>query len=135
MDYDFKYRLQATPTATNDGSGMVNHDIWAICQPQGNGGWIIVPGRHKTVSVPHSELKVVLDMPDSSGPEKQAKNTAYKDALQDNINTTPVPITGWGAGQLEAMLDNNDSAATEAGRANTYITVTLGLEYPVDFSI
>jgi len=30
-------------------------------------------------------------------------------------------------------MDNNDAAALEAGRANEYITVTLGLTYPVQF--
>jgi hypothetical protein len=135
MDYDFKYRLQATPTATNDGSGMVNHDIYAICCQQGNGGWSVVPGRHKTISVPHLEMKVINDMPDSTSPEKQAKNTAYKSALQDNLNTTPIPNTGWSAAQLEELMDENDSSADEASRANAYITETLGLDYPADFVI
>lgn len=133
-DYDFKYRLQSTPEPTLDGSGMIRHDIFAVAQEQGNGGWSVVPGRHKTFLVPSSELKTVMDMPDSDGAEKQAKNTSYKDALASNVDTQGVGIVGWSSADLENLMDANDAAALEASRADTYITVTLSLSYPVDFN-
>lgn len=128
-NYDYKYRLQSAPEATQDGSGMVNHDVYALAQEQGNGGWIIVPGRHKTVQVPAATLTTVLDMP-SGG----AKISAYKDALADNLNTQGQAIVGWNQAQLEALMDANDLAAFEAFRANDYI-LSLVSDYPVDFSM
>ena len=134
MDYEFAYRLSAAPTAINDGSGMVQHDIWAVYRESGSGdpwsGAAVVPGRHKTISLPADELQAVLDMPHGG-----AKVTAYKQCLADNLNTQPVPITGWTGVQLEAAMDANDCAASAAENANTYITVDLGLDYPVNFTI
>lgn len=130
-DYEKKYRLQSAPSSTLDGSGMVMHDTWAIYRLEGSSDpWVTVPGRHKTICVPADELQVVLDMSNGA-----AKVAAYKQALVDNLDTIPTPVTGWSAAQLEALLDANDAAATEADRANTYITVTLGESYPVDFSV
>lgn len=132
-DYDKKYRLNSAPTATLDGSGCVQHDVTAIYRDttaDPADPWSIVPGRHKTISVPAGELEVVMDMANTG-----AKATAYKQALVDNLNTLPAPTTGWNAAQLEAMLDANDAAGVEATRANIYVTVTLGESYPVDFSV
>ena len=133
--YDFKYRLQSAPAGRLDGSGCVDHDIWAVSQPQGDGGFVPVPGRHKTVSVPADEIAPVMGMPDSTGPEKQAKNAVYKNVLASNLNTQPVALAGWTGAQLRAVMDANDLASYEAGRVNEYITVTLGLSYPVDFTV
>lgn len=128
MNYDFQYRLASSPQPTLDGSGMVNHDVFALAQEQGGEGWVVVPGRHKTVQVPAATLTAVLDMPGGG-----AKVAAYKNALADNLNTFGEAVTGWGAAQLEALMDANDLAAYEAGRANTYI-LSLA-DYPVDFSM
>ena len=133
--YDFKYRLQSAPAGRLDGSGCVDHDIWAVSQLQGDGGFAPVPGRHKTVSVPADEIASVMDMPDSTSAEKQAKNVAYKGLLASNLGTQPVALTGWMGAQLQAVMDANDLASYETGRVNEYITVTLGQSYPVDFSL
>lgn len=135
MDYQFRFSLSQAPTATNDGSSTVNHDITAQAEPVGDGGYTTVPGRHKTICIPADELQTVLDMPDGTGSQKTAKNTAYKNALADNLNTTPVPATGWSDVELEALMDANDAATAAASEANDYITVTLSLSYPVPFSI
>ena len=129
MNYVFRYRLANSPEPTLDGSGMVNHDIFALAQEQGNGGWVVIPGRHKTVQVPASALTTVLDMPGGG-----TKVTAYKDALAANLNTFGEAIIGWGSEQLEALMDANDLAAYEADRADTYI-LSLVASYPVDFSM
>ena len=127
-DYEFKYRLQSAPAPTLDGSGVVQHDIWAITREEGSGDeWAIVPGRHKTISVPAAEVQAAL--------ADASPVPAYKDALVSNLNTQPVPIGGWDPVSLEALMDANDAAAAAAGAADDYITVTLGLSYPVDFSI
>jgi len=135
-DYEFKYRLSEAPAATTDGSGMVQHQITAISRVAGSSDeWAVVPGRNKTFNVPAADLTTVMEMPDSNATQKQAKNTAYKTLLADNVNTANEPAAGWTAAQLEALMDANDLASTEAGRADDYITVTLGQSYPVDFSL
>jgi len=131
MDYEFRYRLSSAPTATTDGSGCVQHDIWALARVAGSqDDFAVVPGRHKTVSVPADELAVVMAMANGA-----AKVAAYKQALANNVNTQPVPVTGWGTEQLEALMDANDASAAQAAAADEYITVTLGQSYPVEFSI
>ena len=130
MDYDFKRRLAQAPQPTQDGSECVMHDIWTIYREQGVAPadpWLNVPGRHKTVAVPGSELLIVLQGPDVAN--------KYKAALANNLNTQPVPIRGWDLASLERMMDNNDVAAQAAADANAWITVTMGLTYPVDFSM
>ena len=129
-DYDFQYRLNGAPEARNDGSGMVAHDIDAVAREQGSGdAWITIPARHKTFLIPGADLLAVMAMPNGA-----AKVTAYKQLLADNLDTQAVPIVGWDAVSLEAMLDANDAAADAATQANEYITVTLGQSYPVQFA-
>lgn len=130
---NFRYQLNSAPSAYNDGSGCVGHDIQA--QYSDNGEWFVVPGRHKTILVPSAQLKVINDMPDGTSQQKQAKTSAYKQALVDNQETQNVPIVGWSTAQMQALVDANKAAETEADRANTYITVTLGQSYPVSFVI
>ena len=134
MDYTFRYRLQSAPEARADGSGCIMHDIFALASSDGE-NWVVVPGRHKTVNVPADEIATVMAMPDSTGPQKSAKNTAYKQALADNLDTQPEAITGWNTAQLEALMDANDAASAAAADVDGYITVTLGLNYPVEFSL
>ena len=110
-DYTFKYELRSAPEARLDGSGQVMHDIFAIASSDGE-NWVFVPGRHKTISVPAEDLAAVL-----SEPTNAEKVTAYKDTLAENLDTAPVAVTGWGAGQLEALMDANDLAAGAAARA------------------
>jgi len=130
MDYEFKYRLAQAPQATQDGSQCVLHDIWAIYRARDAAPadpWMPVPGRHKTIAIPGSELLIVLQGPDIVG--------KYKQALVNNLNTIPVPLMGWDKISLEKMMDNSDLSFQAAADANEYITVTLGLSYPVDFNI
>lgn len=131
----FRYRLNSRPSAFSDGSGMIVHDIDAIYSEDGGTTWSTVPGRHKSILIPATEMEVVMDMPDATGPQKSAKNTAYKQSLVDNLNTQNTPITGWTVAQMQALVDANNAASLEADRADTFITVTLGQSYPVEFSI
>ena len=130
MGYNFRYRLQSAPAARNDGSGCVDHDLYAEYEPVDNGGYVDVPGRHKTVSVPAAELAAALAT--GTNPQKAA---AYKSALASNLNTQAVPVTGWANAQLEALMDASDAATVAATTANEFITVDLGLAYPVSFNI
>ena len=136
-DYFFKYRLQSIPEPRVNGSGNVAHDIFAISEPQDNGGWVVMPGYHQTVLIAASDLTTMNDMPDSTGGEKTAKNTAYKNLIFAGLETSPAPAepVAWDGVSLEAYMDANDLAAFEADRVNTYVTVTLGLSYPVDFAL
>jgi hypothetical protein len=134
-DYDFKYELRQAPNARNDGSGLVRHIIWAYARDQTAAPadpWEIVPGRAKDINIPADELQAVADMPNSP---QNAKVQAYKQALVDNLNTMPEPITGWGAADLEALMDANDRAEAAALAADDWITNTLGLSYPVPFTV
>ena len=130
MDYDKRYALLGAPQPRTDGSGMVAHDIEAQASVAGAGEWATVPGRHKTVLVPAADLSAAL----ASGTQGE-KVAAYKQALVDNLYTVPIAVTGWDSDSLEALLDANDTANVAAGEANLFITVTLGLSYPVPFTI
>lgn len=155
MAYEYAYRLQSAPAGRADGSEQIDHDIFAIYRVQGSGTpWSaasVVPSYHKTILVPADDVETVMDMPDASGPQKQAKNQAYKQLLVDHRNDAPrpnpaPPVTDWSPSGIDAYLiayeawdiaftAANAQAALQAGRANTYITVTLGLSYPIEFQV
>ncbi len=129
-DYDKRYALLSPPLPRNDGSGMVAHNIEAQASVSGAGVWSTIPGRHKTIVVPAANLSALLSVGSNS-----AKVAAYKELLVANLNTRPVAITGWDPDSLEALLDANDTSNVAAGEADLFIRVTLGLEYPVPFTI
>ena len=137
LEFEYAYRLISAPESRNDGSGCINHDIWKIYRVAGSGQpWgeaADVLGLHETFVVPASDMMIVMDMPDSNASEKQAKNTAYKEMLKANKNTTPDPLASWDDDECTEALNNNAMSVTESARANEYITVTLGQVYPVEF--
>lgn len=133
--YFFGYRLGTRPAGRLDGSAQVAHEIEAISSPDEE-VWSPVPGHNKTILIPGASLTIVLDMPDSTGPQRQAKNQAYKDLLVASRNVQPDPmVKTWTPESLQLFMDANDSSALQAQRANDYITVTLGQIYPVDFNL
>ena len=128
MAWDFRYVLNSRPAATADGSGMVTHDIHA----EGNEddtGWVNT-GMHKTIAVHESEIQTAL-----AAGGNPAIIQAYKGALAANVNTTPVPVLGWTAQILEQRMEANQASVAAADDADAFITVTLGLAYPVPFTI
>jgi len=127
MAWTFRYKLVSQPAATADGSGTVIHDI--LAEGKENGDWLDT-GVHQSVVVPAAQLSAAL----ASGTNQQ-KTTAYKGALAANVNTQPVPIVGLSAAQLEQRMEANKAATAAAGTAHTFITVTLGLSYPVSFNL
>ena len=149
-DYDFKYRLQSAPSGRVDGSGHVDHDVYGILSDDGE-TWLVMPGYHKTFCLPSDAVKTVINMPDSTGAERQAKNRAYKDLLVEHAATQPTPdypplVSDWSPqGMAEYMVKydswyvrvatTNSEAATQAGRVDDYITGTLAAVYPVDFQL
>jgi hypothetical protein len=110
---------------------MIGHMVAAVYRVAGSGDLFdvapIVSGP-KTINIPLDEMQAVNAM--STG---AAKSTAYKQALASNLNTQNVPVIGWDAPTMSLRLNNNLDAAVEADAADEYITVTLGLEYPVPF--
>ena len=128
--YDKRYQLIDAPTPRNDGSGCVDHDIQAMYTLTGEDEWSPVPGRHKTISVPEDELQAALAAGGAS-----AIATAYKEAIAANLNTIPEPIRGWSSAQLEELLLANAAAADAAEKSVNFITVSLGLDFPVNFTI
>jgi len=128
MSWSFRYVLSNRPSSTADGSGSVIHDITAEGSEDG-GDWVNT-GMHKGIAIPAAELAAAL-----TGGTNNQKVTAYKGALADNVNTIPEPVVGWTAPILEARMDANKTAVAAADLANDFITVTLGLSYPVPFII
>ena len=128
MAVSFRYALTEAPKARNDGSGGVDHQIMAEYSEDGQ-SWSVVPSRDKTFVIPAAELAAVLALPANQ------RVAAYKQVLVDNIDNQPEPIVGWTVAQLEAMYNANVAATSAANAADNYITVTLGLSYPVPFTI
>ena len=133
-NYDFSYSTQQ-PTAHLDGSGMVGWFITAHSQPVDDGGWSVIGAHSKPFNTPAADLAIVNAMPDGTAPQRQAKNTAYKDLLAANVGTQNVPASGWSVAQLEQFMDNNDAATAAADDADDYITNVLNQEYPVRFTL
>jgi hypothetical protein len=109
------------------------HDIWAEARSVDGDGdplgeWGVVPGRHKTVSVPAEEIADALAQSGTG-----AKVQAYKQALASNLNTQPEALAGWDEVTLEELMDSIDLAVATAQDANDFILSVAG-EYPVHFS-
>lgn len=134
MTYAFKYRLQSAPTGSADGSGLVNCTMLAVVSKDG-GAYVPIPGFERTIYLPYQDVKIVMDMPHSTAPQKTAKNAAFLELLKqraDDASHGRVP--DWSLGGMTTWVASVDGSALEAARVNTYITVTLGLTYPLDFS-
>jgi hypothetical protein len=133
--YDFKYRIQSAPQAAINGSGMVMFDVFAVARITGSGDpFSEVPGYHKTAPVSSIDLKICNDMPDSTQPQRTAKNTAIKNLLAAALGTGTynIPPTLWDIGTLQAYMDANDSAVLETSRLNDYVTNVLHVTFPLD---
>lgn len=126
MAYTFKYRIEALPQASQDGSGMIMHDVDALVSSDAV-NYSVVPGRHKTVCVPSATLQTAL----ASGTNNQ-KVTAYKNALAANLDTVPTSVQGWDQASLTALMTANDAAAAVLVTITTFITVTLHQTFPID---
>jgi hypothetical protein len=120
--------LNSRPAATADGSGMVMHDIHAEGS-EDSGPWQNT-GMHKTIAVPEDELLAALSA--GSNPEVIAE---YKAALVANVNTTPASVVGWTPAILEVRMEANQASVLAADGADEFIADTLGLSYPVPFTI
>ncbi|MHA2065741.1 MAG: hypothetical protein ACXABY_15295 [Candidatus Thorarchaeota archaeon] len=144
----FRYQLNGAPPASNDGSGVVRHDIEAQYSLDIGDTWLTVPNHHKTICIPYAQVKTVMDM---SNNDKPAKNLAYKVLLVTYRNYQPVPLaqpsaSDWSLSGLGSYMAAyaawlavfnaiNAAVVTEADRVNTYITATLGQSYPLPFSL
>lgn len=126
------YRLAQAPQARNDGSGLVSHDIWSQYSVD-EVDWS--DDAHWTVEVPAVDLETVLVMADGTGPERAAKNAAYKQLLVNNRNTAAAPVTGTDDTTIAARANANGRATSAAAGADEYITVTLSQSYPVRFNL
>lgn len=132
IDYEFRYSLTSRPEPRSDGTGLVMHQTRVVAREEGTSNDFTYRAGlpSKTIEVPSADLLTVMAMPDNG-----AKVTAYKNLLATNLNTQAVPVTGWDLITLEAVMDANDQSADAATQANEYITVTLGQDYPVRFSM
>lgn len=152
MANDYAYQLTQAPRGATDGSAQVHHDVFAVGREAGTTDpWLVIPNYHKTIVVPASQIETVMDMPDSTGPERAAKNQAYKAIMVLNWDTAAAPLHeprpgGW----LESDIDDyvtayeayvvaktaaDTAAATEAGRVDDYIVNVLSQTYPVEFQL
>ena len=131
VDLQVRYSLGRAPFARVDGSGVVGFDVWS--QANAGDGW--TPDQHWEVNVPAADLETALVMPDSTDPQRGAKNEAIKQLLVDNRDAMPSPVTGKDIDSIEARINANGRAASAATGADEYITETLSLEYPVPFTV
>jgi len=130
-EYEIMYQLNQRPQARTDGSGCVDHVIYADYRTEGTQDpWAPIPGKNTVISVPASDIQDAL----STGTNAQ-KAAAYKQAIAGSLGTPPTPITGWAVAELEAQLEANAAASAAASAAHEFITVDLGQSYPVRFSI
>ena len=131
MAYEIRYQLNERPTPRTDGSGCVDHTIWADYREEGTQDpWASIPGKSRVISVPAADIETAL----ATGTNAQ-KGAAYKSALVANFDTDPVPITSWSLAQLEAQLEANDTARAAADSIHEFITADLGQSYPVRFTV
>ena len=97
MPYEKRVKLLSPPTATNDGSGVVDHDIEAV--------WIDgVDERqltHKTVCIPASELAEIPGMPVNQ------RVNAYKELLRQYayVQKQPLPAPTLPSSWSDAVID------------------------------
>lgn len=127
--YTFKYRMALAPEARNDGSGCVDHDIYALASSDA-ANWSVVPGRHKTISVPAASLAAAL----ASGTTNQ-KVTKYKEALAASLDYVPAAVSGWSSTNLAALMAANDAAAAARATAVAFLAVVAPGGYPIDFAM
>jgi len=131
MAWIFRYELKVAPAERDDGSRDVIHTIGAEGSDDAGVTWVGVPGRtSKQIPVPADDLETVLAMPEGG-----AKVSAYKQLLVVNLNRTSTPVVGWTVPLMTQVMENNAQSLAQAQAANTWITVTLGLSYPVPFTI
>jgi len=117
---DYKLKLNRAPESRTDGN--ISHDIEVLTVDDAPSGL------HKDVLVPYTEMAVVMALPDNG-----AKVTAYKDMLWDNKNNR-IPLADTSQWSYE-LLAAATGSIEQAIAANEYITVTLGQDYPLTFTI
>ena len=125
----FQLELETRPTARTDGT--VSHSLWVKRQLV-DASWVRTD-LHKGILIPGVDLQVVIDMPHATGPQRAAKIVAYKDLIWENRNnqTGLFNTTTWNVDMLEAAV----VAIIAADSADSFITETLGLTYPVAFAL
>jgi len=98
---------------------------------------IITPGYHKTLALDATDVKTVMDMPDSTGLERAAKNAAYKNLIALHIEDGPYspPPKLWDDASMQEYTEMNDDAELQASRVSDYIQVTLSQTFPADFKL
>ena len=105
---EFAYRLNSAPASRSDGCGCVDHDIEAVYrEADSEDAWVVVPAHHTTITLPAADIATVMTMDDSTGPERTAKNAAYKQLMLDNFGLRVNPfdtdaVMGAG-GRVEAI--------------------------------
>lgn len=131
MANEYAYHLLRAPVGLNDGSQLISHDIQAVYREAGtNDPWLIIAGKHSNFNLPQDQVQTIMDMPDSTGAERSAKNKAYKNLMAQYLNSLqPSPITGFDETSLNEKVTNTDANVATADEVNTYITVTLGIDY------
>ncbi len=137
MAREWAYRVDRSPEGSQDGAGKVLHDLWSVYTDDAWVTELTLPGYHKSLPLDADDVEVVMDMPDSTGPERGLKITAYKNLMSAHINdgSYSAPPQDWQEAHMQAVSEANDNAVLQAGRVDTFVTVTLGQTYPVRFNL
>jgi len=131
MAYEYGYHLLKAPEGRNDGSQIISHDIQAVYREDGTSDpWLVIAGQHSNFNLPQDEVQTIMDMPDSTGTERTAKNRAYKTLMANYLNTLqPDPITGFDETSLNQKVTNTEANEATAAEVDDYITNVLGIAY------
>jgi len=125
----YQYRMNRSPRAMADGSGVVIFDIDAVWQEVGTDEpetWYTIPGYHQDFCVPAEDVEAILAVPVG-----QAIG-ALKTALGNNLETKPAKIFGWAIETIKARMDANEYAAAMRDQLDALITEHM--TYPFVFS-
>lgn len=145
MATDIAYQLLGNPEGRVDGSGQVMHDMQAVGREIATDPWTVIPNHHKTFLLTEVEVNHALDQsPDA------AKITAYRDALEANVNTQPTslpepPASDWSEEGLNEYIvayeawateftAQNQASADAAARVAQFIA-DKGWPFPIQFRL
>lgn len=136
MAREYKYRLNAAPTAGNDGTKRVDHDIAAVWKldTDPDDAWQEVPEHHVSGLILFGD-EIIAALASGTIGQKADK---YRDLIRTALdaNYQPTFQKGWEEAKLEEFMVNNDISVEGAETAHTFISsIPSFTDYPVYFEL
>ena len=144
MAYEKKVKMLSRPTPSNDGSGVVEHDMEAVWIDDDTSERLL---DHHTVCIPASELATIPTLPITQRPN------AYRELIRQYAFYQKEPLrapnlpSSWDNDVIEAWIvlyetweddfaSANDDAVTYADMAGNFIEALGAFEgYPFAFTL